>query len=185
MRAAVAFLWVFALTGCAGAPPVEVARDATSCPDISGNYCAVGARWQRGTTEVERTKLAWYLGIDESTAVERIAIDGVLNGTLRMQAYARDRMIAAIDLDSDALLCDAERVLLKMAALPWGDGFALAFGSSGGWNVLSRTPDGALRVRQVRRHRGVALVAIPVAIKEETYARFDSVPADGICTTGP
>ncbi|NJN51623.1 MAG: hypothetical protein HC809_07415, partial [Gammaproteobacteria bacterium] len=46
--------------------------------------------------------------------------------------------------------------------------------------LLSRRNDGVLRVKQVRKERGVVLLALPLAFTEESWAQFQ--PANtGLC----
>ncbi len=179
MRAlAAALVFVPILTACAGRAPVPVESGAQACPDISGSYCIDGLRWERGSTKLRDANLLWYLGVktgSRDVRPDRVTLAGVDDGVLRVSVYEGDRSLATATLERPALECGAERVLVKMEPQSWGgSGPILAFGGSGGWNLISRGDDGRLRIQQVRRERGVILLTLPLAFSEESWARFDA-----------
>jgi hypothetical protein len=175
------------LLGCAGTAPVELDQEDDSCPDISGNYCAVGARWRTGEAAVTETHLGYRLGFDTADVlqrVDRVEIDGAADGVMTLKLHAGDREYARAELRRPELMCGEDRVVFRTDSLPWGGGIGgpfpvIAAGGSGGWRLFHRDERGALRVMESVRNTGLLYLAIPLSWKQESWMRF--LPAAGGC----
>ena len=181
------------LTGCAAHDPVaDVTPAEVRCPELSGSYCAAGKMYERGQNQVSAASLPWFLPVgetDQETSqkiwqADRVSFAGGHDGQLEITLFGGGEQIYSIKLNADEFRCGADTLLLENDGQMWGGVGPpmlpiIATGWSDAHSLFWKGSDGSLRARKLRRNSGTVMLAIPVSINEEFWARFK--PADGDC----
>jgi hypothetical protein len=192
-HALIAVLTTTLLSACAARDPVAHVDPAdVRCPDLSGSYCVVGQMYERGATQVSSISLPWFLPVaDQDTegaqnilAADRVELTGGHDGQLQITLSAVGQTVYSMRLDAAGFRCGVDTLLLENAGQMWG-GMGppllpiIGVGWSDAHSLFWKGADGSLRARKLRRNSGTVMLAIPVNINEEFWARFR--PADEGC----
>ena len=178
---------------CAARDPVaDVDPADVRCPDLSGSYCVAGQMYERGATQVSSISLPWFLPTpDPDTelaqnilAADRVDLAGGHDGQLQITLSAVGQTVYSMSLDAGDFRCGVDTLLLENSGQMWG-GMGppmlpiISMGWSDAHSLFWKGADGSLRARKLRRNSGTVMLAIPVNINEEFWARFR--PADDGC----
>lgn len=181
------------LSACAARDPVAHVDPADArCPDLSGSYCAAGQMYERGASQVSSISLPWFLparGPDTELAqkvlaADRVDLAGGHDGQLQITLSAVGQPVYSVALDDSEFRCGTDTLLLENAGQMWGGVGPpmlpiIGMGWSDSHSLFWKGADGSLRARKLRRNSGTVMLAIPVNINEEFWARFR--PADDGC----
>lgn len=192
-QALTAALGAVLLASCAAHDPVaDVAPAEVRCPDLSGSYCATGRMYERGQSQVSPARLPWFLRLGEPDKeldrkiweADRVDFSGGHDGRLDIALFGGSEEVYSIRLNAGEFRCGAGTLLLENAGEMWGGVGPpmmpiIGTGWSDAHSLFWKGDDGSLRARKLRRNSGTVMLAIPVSINEEFWARFK--PVDGDC----
>lgn len=181
------------LAGCAARDPIgNVAPADVRCPDLSGSYCAMGRMYERGQSQVSSASLQWFLPPGEADTelsekvwnADRAVFSGGHDDQLHITLSAVGQTVYSVTLDASEFRCGTDTLLLENEGQMWGGVGppmlpVIGVGWSDAHSLFWKGTDGSLRARKLRRNAGTVMLAIPVNINEEFWARFS--PADNGC----
>lgn len=192
-HALMALLAAVLLSACAARDPVAHVDPAdVRCPELSGSYCATGRMYERGVDQLSSVALQFFLPVGDKDpalnqkiwAADRIDLLGGHDGQLTIKLLAEGQPVSSVTLAAGEFRCGTDTLLLENPGQMWGGVGPpmlpiFGVGWSDAHSLLWKSGDGSLRARKLRRNSGTVMLAIPVNINEEFWARFKL--ADGGC----
>ncbi len=148
--------------------------------------------YERGASQVSSVSLPWFLPArDPDTelarnilAADRVDLLGGHDGQLHIALFTVGQPVYSVTLDASEFRCGTDTLLLENEGQMWGGVGPpmlpiIGVGWSDAHSLFWKGTDGSLRARKLRRNAGTVMLAIPVNINEEFWARFK--PANDGC----